>query len=78
MKILTEESNLPPPEIHISGDLFVARTEQIRILVSDLGNPDITQEQKHMLIKAINLLFHSCFMEIAEEVDVKSISGAVH
>ena len=31
-----------------------------------------------MLIKAINLLFHSCFMEIAEEVDVKSISGVVH
>ena len=68
----------PPPEIHISGDLFVARTEQIRVLVSDLSNPHITQEQRHMLIKAINLLFHSCFMEIADEVDIRSISNEVH
>ena len=47
-------------------DIVVNRVEQIRLLTSDLNKDGITEEQKIILMKAINLLFHSIYWDISD------------
>ena len=61
------------PAINITPDVFVGRMEQVRVLIADLNKDFITEEQKHLLLRAIDLLFHSCFLEMAEtKIEINS------
>ena len=66
MRIQNLSDDIEVPGINISPDIFVGRMEQVRVLVADLNKDFITEEQKNLLLRAIDLLFHSCFLEMAE------------
>ena len=74
---LSEDDDSLVPAIHISPDVLVGRMEQVRLLISDLSKPDSTEEQREMLTRAINLLFHSCFIELSE-AKMKTDFDVVH
>ncbi len=74
---MSEDDDSLVPAIHISPDVLVGRMEQVRLLISDLSKPDSTEEQREMLTRAINLLFHSCFIELSE-AKMKTDFDVVH
>lgn len=51
--------------IHFTPDPLIGRVELISTLVFSLGDKDSTEEQKTMIRKAINLLFESCYIDLA-------------
>lgn len=50
------------PFLSMPTDVVVARMEQVRILVGDLRSPELHEDERDLLTRAVEVLLESCDM----------------